>query len=88
MTVDGVSAPLGGDAIVAFDGKPMRTAAQLADAVALHKPGDVVKLTVVRGGARRDGRGHARRHAGELVRSRSRADDPRVARTQTAAGAS
>ena len=53
VTVDGVSAPLGGDAIVAFDGKPMRTAAQLADAVALHKPGDVVKLTVVRGGARR-----------------------------------
>ena len=53
VTVDGVSAPLGGDAIVAFDGKPMRTAAQLADAVALHKPGDVVKLTVVHGGARR-----------------------------------
>jgi len=53
VTVDGVSAPLGGDTIVAFDGKPIRTAVQLADAVALHKPGDVVKLTVVRGGAQR-----------------------------------
>jgi S1-C subfamily serine protease len=53
VTIDGVSAPLGGDAIVAFDGKPMRTSAQLADAVAQHKPGDVVKLTVLRGGARR-----------------------------------
>src|SRR4051812_42145428 len=51
--VDGVSAPLGGDAIVAFDGKPVATAAQLADAVARHNPGDVVRLTVVRGGARR-----------------------------------
>jgi S1-C subfamily serine protease len=53
VTVDGVSAPLGGDTIVALDGKPVRTAAQLAGAVALGKPGDAVKLTVVRGGARR-----------------------------------
>ena len=53
VTVDGVSAPLGGDAIVALDGKPVRTSAQLAGAVALHKPGDAIKLTVLRGGARR-----------------------------------
>jgi S1-C subfamily serine protease len=53
VTVDGVSAPLGGDSIVAVDGKPVRTAVQLADAVASRKPGDKLTLTVVHGGARR-----------------------------------
>jgi S1-C subfamily serine protease len=52
-TVNGVSAPLGGDAIVAIDGKPIGTATQLADAVAQHKPGDRLRLDVERGGASR-----------------------------------
>jgi S1-C subfamily serine protease len=53
VTVNGVSAPLGGDAIVALDGRPIRSSQQLADAVALRKPGDEVTLKVVRGGASR-----------------------------------
>jgi S1-C subfamily serine protease len=52
-TVDGVSAPLGGDAIVAIDGKPINSSTQLADAVARHKPGDRLRLAVERGGAKR-----------------------------------
>jgi S1-C subfamily serine protease len=50
VTVDGFSAPLGGDTIVAIDGKSVGTAQELADAVAAHKPGDRVHLTVVRAG--------------------------------------
>jgi putative serine protease PepD len=46
-------AQLKGDAIVALDGKPIRTPAQLADAVARREPGDVVRLQTVRGGAHR-----------------------------------
>ena len=53
VTVNGVSVPLGGDTIVALDGKSLTTSTQLADAVARHKPGDKLKLEVVRGGARR-----------------------------------
>jgi putative serine protease PepD len=52
-TVNGVSAPLGGDAIVGIDGKPIGTSTQLADAVAQHKPGDRLRLEVERGGASR-----------------------------------
>ena len=43
-----------GDAIVAFDGQPVATSSQLADAVASHKPGDEVTLSLVRGGQARD----------------------------------
>jgi S1-C subfamily serine protease len=50
VTADGVTVPLGGDSIVAFDGRAIRTSAQLADAVARRHPGDKVGLTVVRGG--------------------------------------
>ena len=50
VTADGETVLVGGDAIVDFDGKPLHTAAQLADAVARHKPGDSVSIEVVRGG--------------------------------------
>jgi S1-C subfamily serine protease len=53
VTVNGVSAPLGGDAIVGVGGKPVASTQQLADAVALHRPGDALTLTVVRGGRTR-----------------------------------
>ena len=53
VTVNGVSVPLGGDTIVALDGKSLTSSTQLADAVARHKPGDKLKLEVVRGGAKR-----------------------------------
>ena len=46
-------AGLEGDVIVAIDGKPVHTPAQLADAVAQRKPGDVVQLDVIGGGAHR-----------------------------------
>jgi putative serine protease PepD len=53
VTVDGVSGLVGGDAIVALDGKSVTSSAQLADDVALLQPGDKVKLDVVRNGAHR-----------------------------------
>jgi S1-C subfamily serine protease len=52
-TVNGVATPIGGDAIVALDGRAITTSTQLADAVARHKPGDEVRLQVVRNGAER-----------------------------------
>jgi S1-C subfamily serine protease len=53
VTMNGVSVPVGGDAIVAVDGKPVETPAQLAVEVALRKPGDRITLEIVRHGARR-----------------------------------
>jgi putative serine protease PepD len=53
VTVNGVTIPLGGDTIVALDGKSLTSSTQLADAVARHKPGDKLKLEIVRGGAKR-----------------------------------
>ena len=53
VTVDGVSGLIGGDAIVALDGKSVTSSAQLADDVALHKPGDKLQLEVVRDGKSR-----------------------------------
>jgi S1-C subfamily serine protease len=53
VTADGETALLGGDSITALDGKPIRSAQALADAVAGRKPGDRVSLTVVRGSATR-----------------------------------
>jgi putative serine protease PepD len=46
-------AGIGGDAIVALDGSRISTPTQLADAVARRRPGDVVRLDTVRGGAHR-----------------------------------
>jgi putative serine protease PepD len=53
VTADGQTALLGGDSITALNGKPVRAAQDLADAVARLKPGDRVSLTVVRGGTTR-----------------------------------
>jgi S1-C subfamily serine protease len=53
VTVNGIRAFVGADAIVAVNGKPISSTAQLGDAVALHKPGDALELTVVRGGKSR-----------------------------------
>ena len=52
VTVDGATALVGGDAIVAVDGKALG-ATELSDVVDAHKPGDTLKLEVVRAGARR-----------------------------------
>ena len=53
VTVNGVSAVVGGDTIVSVDGKPVQTGSQLADAIARHTPGETVSLGVVRNGVRR-----------------------------------
>jgi S1-C subfamily serine protease len=45
--------PQGGDAIVAVDGKPLTESTDLPDAIASKAPGDKVRLTVLRGSARR-----------------------------------
>ena len=42
------------DVIVSVDGKPVRTSAELADAIAAHAPGDRITLHVLRGGAGRN----------------------------------
>jgi S1-C subfamily serine protease len=53
VTVDGVGGLVGGDAIVALDGKIVTSSAQLAGDVTIHKPGDEVQLELVRNGAHR-----------------------------------
>jgi putative serine protease PepD len=53
VTADGETALLGGDSITALDGKPIHSAQALANAVAAHKSGDRVSLTVVRGNSTR-----------------------------------
>jgi S1-C subfamily serine protease len=53
VTVDGSTAFVGGDAIVAADGRPVATTSELGDAVARRRPGDTLRLEVVRGAARR-----------------------------------
>jgi S1-C subfamily serine protease len=45
--------PLGGDVIVAVDGQPIHDATDIGQAVARHRPGEVVHLAVVRGDKRR-----------------------------------
>lgn len=49
----GQSLRAGGDLIVAIDGEPVGSAADLADLVASHRPGDQLHLTVLRGGSER-----------------------------------
>jgi S1-C subfamily serine protease len=44
----------GGDVIAAVDGKTVHASNELSELIAAHKPGDVVTLTVIRGGARDD----------------------------------
>jgi S1-C subfamily serine protease len=53
VTVDGVGVPVGGDTIVSVDGKSVSSSGEVADAVALSKPGDVLSLGLVRNGATR-----------------------------------
>jgi S1-C subfamily serine protease len=53
VTVDGVSGLVGGDAIVALDGKIVTSSAQLADDVTIHEPSDRLSLDVVRNGTKR-----------------------------------
>jgi S1-C subfamily serine protease len=53
VTVNGVSALVGGDAIVQVDGTPIDSAEQFANVIALRKPGERVTLEVVRAGKSR-----------------------------------
>jgi len=53
LVVQGEQVVVGGDAIVAIDGKPIDSSDALAAAVAQHRPGDRVVLRVVRDGAAR-----------------------------------
>jgi len=53
ITVDGVSALVGGDVIVSAAGKDIRSPAELSDAVNAQKPGDVLTLDVSRDGQER-----------------------------------
>jgi S1-C subfamily serine protease len=52
-TVNGITTFVGADAIVAVDGKSVSSTAQLGDLVAVRKPGEALKLRVVRGGKSR-----------------------------------
>jgi S1-C subfamily serine protease len=52
-TVDGVSVPVGADAIVAIDGTAIHTPADVAAAIAAHRPGDRVRVAVLRHGTTR-----------------------------------
>jgi putative serine protease PepD len=53
VSVKGVSGVVGGDAIVSVDGKAITSSDQLSEVVGEHRPGDTLKLEVVRGGASR-----------------------------------
>lgn len=48
VVVAGETFVLGGDIIVAFDGKQIASIEQLRDAIARHKPGDKIKLQILR----------------------------------------
>jgi S1-C subfamily serine protease len=52
VVVAGVSYTLGGDIIVAFDGKKISSVEQLRDAISGKKPGDKVKLVIYRDASR------------------------------------
>jgi S1-C subfamily serine protease len=47
VVVAGESYQLGGDMIVAIDGKPVASVDALRDAIAAHKPGDKIHISVV-----------------------------------------
>jgi S1-C subfamily serine protease len=53
VTVDGVSGLVGGDTIIALDGRSVTSSEQLADDVALLEPGNKVTLEVARDGGKR-----------------------------------
>lgn len=49
VVVAGETYVLGGDIIVAFDGRRISSVEELRDAIAAHKPGEKIKLAIVRG---------------------------------------
>jgi S1-C subfamily serine protease len=51
--IAGESFRMGGDVIVAADGKPVSSIDDLRDVIATHKPGDKIQLDVYRGGAQK-----------------------------------
>ena len=51
--IAGESFRMGGDVIVAADGKPVASIDDLRDVIAAHKPGDKIKLDVYRGDAKK-----------------------------------
>jgi S1-C subfamily serine protease len=51
VTVQGESWPAGGDVIVKVDSEPITTVERLVDVIAAKKPGDKIKIEVVRGNA-------------------------------------
>ncbi len=51
VTVQGQPFTVGGDVITAMDGTPVTSAADLAQAITAHKPGDTVTVTINRHGA-------------------------------------
>jgi putative serine protease PepD len=53
VVVGGESYSLGGDAIVAVDGAPVSAFEQLREAIARKKPGDTLKLEIVRDGSKK-----------------------------------
>jgi S1-C subfamily serine protease len=53
-TIQGQSFPIGGDIIVAIDGKQVSSMDDVIKAVGAHHPGDQITVTVERGGNRRD----------------------------------
>jgi len=53
VVVDGESYQIGGDIIVAADGQPISTFDQLREAIAAKKPGQKMKLLVIRGDQRK-----------------------------------
>ena len=53
ITVDGVSALVGGDVIESADGKDINSPAELSDVVNAQRPGDVLDLEVSRNGQQR-----------------------------------
>ena len=52
VVVAGETYVLGGDIIVAADGRPISSIDELRDAIAAHKPGERIKLTILRGAKR------------------------------------
>jgi S1-C subfamily serine protease len=52
-TINGEPVQLGGDIIQSVDGKPVRSADDLASLVGSHKPGDEVKIGLIRDGKRK-----------------------------------
>jgi S1-C subfamily serine protease len=51
-TIGGNQIELGGDVITAIDGQNVKSSDDLATAIAAHKPGDQVTVTVLRGGSK------------------------------------